>query len=50
MNYTLVDISIGLDVSKKTISVYIPISKINLEIENSLLGFKMLFSKLKVIS
>ena len=47
MNYTLVDISIGLDVSKKTISVYIPISKINLEIENSLLGFKMLFSKLK---
>ena len=47
MNYTLVDISIGLDVSKKTISVYIPISKIDLEIENSLLGFKMLFSKLK---
>ncbi len=47
MNYTLVDISIGLDVSKKTISVYIPINKTDLEIENSFIGFKTLFSKLK---
>lgn len=47
MNYTLLDISIGLDVSKKTISVHIPINKIDLEIENSFTGFKTLFSKLK---
>ena len=47
MNYTLLDISIGLDVSKKTISVYIPINNLNLEIENSFAGLKVLFSKLK---
>ena len=47
MNYTLSDISIGLDVSKKSISVYIPINKLDLEIENSLIGVKKLISKLK---
>lgn len=45
--YTLQDFSIGLDISKATISVYIPIKKIDLEIENSVKGFKSLLSKLK---
>jgi transposase len=40
-------ISIGLDVSKESISVYIPINKLDLEIENSLKGLKKLLSKLK---
>jgi hypothetical protein len=40
-------ISIGLDVSKKTISVFIPVNNLDLEIENSLKGFRKLSSKLK---
>ncbi len=47
MNYISSDISIGLDVSKKSISIYMPINKIDFEIENSLVGFKKLISKLK---
>jgi transposase len=47
MNYISSDISIGLDVSKKSISIYIPINKIDFEIENSIVGFKKLISKLK---
>lgn len=46
-NYTLQDISIGLDVSKKTISVYIPINKSDYEIKNTSDGLKRLTSKLK---
>ena len=38
---------IGLDVSKKLIAVYIPIKKVNLEIENNSKAFKALYSKLK---
>lgn len=38
---------IGLDVSKKLIAVYIPINKVNLEIENNSKAFKALYSKLK---
>ena len=38
---------IGLDVSKKLIAVYIPINKVNLEIENNTKAFKSLYSKLK---
>lgn len=39
--------SIGLDVSKSTINVYIPINDLDLIIENSLNGIKSLYSKLK---
>lgn len=39
--------SIGLDVSKEKISVYIPINKLDLEIENSLKGLTKLLSKLR---
>lgn len=42
MNY-----SIGLDISKGLISVYIPINNQSIEIENSLKGLKKLLSKLK---
>ncbi len=42
MNY-----SIGLDVSKSLISVYIPINSQSIEIENSPKGLKKLISKLK---
>ena len=42
MNY-----SIGLDISKGLISVYIPINDLSIEIENSLKGLKKLVSKLK---
>ncbi|RXJ68239.1 IS110 family transposase [Halarcobacter ebronensis] len=37
---------IGLDISKKLIAVHIPINKTNIEIENSLKGIKVLYSKL----
>jgi len=50
MNATIENIkktSIGLDVSKNTISVYIPNGDVNTEIENNAKGFKKLFSKLK---
>lgn len=46
-NYTLQNISIGLDVSKETISVYIPINKSDYEINNTSDGLKKLTSKLK---
>ncbi|WP_321468059.1 IS110 family transposase [Halarcobacter sp.] len=39
--------SIGLDVSKSTINVYIPINDLDLIIDNSLNGIKSLYSKLK---
>lgn len=40
---------IGLDVSKSTISVYIPKNSLDLEIENSIKSLKSLYSKLKKI-
>jgi transposase len=46
-NYTLQNISIGLDVSKESISVYIPINKLDYEIKNSQEGLNKLASKLK---
>ncbi|MCK9473170.1 hypothetical protein [Sulfurimonas sp.] len=46
-NYTLLNISIGLDVSKESISVYIPIAKLDYEIDNTQDGLKKLTSKLK---
>jgi len=46
-NYTLLNISIGLDVSKESISVYIPINNLDYEIKNTLDGFNKLISKLK---
>jgi len=42
-----VNYSIGLDISKSLISVYIPINSQSIEIENSLKGLKKLVSKLK---
>lgn len=39
--------SIGLDISKSLISVYIPINSLSLEIKNNVKGFKGLLSKLK---
>jgi transposase len=39
--------SIGLDISKASISVHIPINSLNLEIDNTLVAFKALYSKLK---
>ncbi|MGP8330677.1 MAG: IS110 family transposase [Methanosarcinaceae archaeon] len=39
--------SIGIDISKSLISVYIPIICLYIEIENSQKGFKILISKLK---
>ena len=42
MNY-----SIGLDISKSLISVYIPINDLSIEIENSIKDLKRLLSKLK---
>ena len=41
--------SIGLDVSKSSISVYIPFGKLDIEIENSIKALKSLYSKLKKI-
>ena len=39
--------SIGLDISKSTIAVYIPITRSSLEIDNTLKGIKGLYAKLK---
>lgn len=39
--------SIGLDISKSTISIYIPINNQYIDIENSLKGLKSFYSKLK---
>ena len=39
--------SIGLDISKASISVHIPINSLNLEIDNTSLALKALYSKLK---
>ena len=38
---------IGLDISKKSISVHIPLNSLDLEIENSSKGLKSFYSKLK---
>jgi transposase len=46
-NFTLKEVSIGLDVSKDTISVYIPKLNLNHKIDNSVDGIKKLISKLK---
>jgi len=46
-NYTLLNVSIGLDVSKETISVFIPINKLDFEINNTSDGLNKLVSKLK---
>jgi transposase len=39
--------SIGLDISKSSVNVHIPLGQVDLEIENSLKSFKSLYSKLK---
>jgi len=39
--------SIGLDISKASISVHIPVNSLDLEIDNTLVAFKALYSKLK---
>jgi len=39
--------SIGLDISKATISIHIPLNSLDLEIENSAKGLKSFYSKLK---
>jgi len=39
--------SIGLDISKSSVNVHIPLTQLDLEIENSLKSFKSLYSKLK---
>jgi len=39
--------SIGLDISKSSVNVYVPLGALDLEIENSLKSFKSLYSKLK---
>jgi len=41
--------SIGLDVSKSTLSVHIPLGNLDIEIENSIKALKSLYSKLKKI-
>ena len=46
-DYTPKQVSIGLDISKDTISVYIPVSHLNYEIKNRFDGLKKLISKLK---
>ena len=46
-DYILKQVSIGLDVSKDTISVHIPLSRLDYEIKNTLDGLKKLVSKLK---
>lgn len=46
-NYTLLNVSIGLDIAKESISVYIPMHKLDYEIKNSQEGFSKLISKLK---
>ncbi len=39
--------SIGLDVSKSTINIYVPINELDLVITNDLKSIKSLYSKLK---
>ena len=39
--------SIGLDISKSSVNVHVPLGTLDLEIENSLKSFKSLYSKLK---
>jgi len=39
--------SIGLDISKSSVNVHIPLTHLDLEIENTLKSFKALYSKLK---
>jgi transposase len=39
--------SIGLDISKSSVNVYVPLGALDLEIENSIKSFKSLHSKLK---
>ena len=39
--------SIGLDISKSSINVYVPLGKLDLEIDNSTKAFKSLYAKLK---
>ncbi len=39
--------SIGFDISKSTVNVHIPLSDLDIEIDNSLKAFKALYSKLK---
>ncbi len=39
--------SIGLDISKSSVNVHVPLGALDLEIENSLKSFKSLYSKLK---
>ena len=39
--------SIGLDIFKSSVNVHIPLTQLDLEIENSLKSFKALYSKLK---
>jgi len=39
--------SIGLDISKASISVYVPINSLDLEIDNTNVALKALYSKLK---
>ena len=46
-NFTRLNVSIGLDVSKETISVFIPTNKLDYEISNTLDGLNKLISKLK---
>ena len=41
--------SIGLDISKSSIAVYIPFGDVHIEIENSIKALKSLYSKLKKI-
>jgi len=41
--------SIGLDISKSSIAVYIPLGDVHIEIENSIKALKSLYSKLKKI-
>jgi len=39
--------SIGLDISKSTVNVHIPLTSLDIEIENTLVSFKALYGKLK---
>ena len=39
--------SIGLDVSKATISIHVPLNSLDLEIENNLKSLKSFYAKLK---
>ena len=43
--YTLLNVSIGLDVSKESISVFIPINKLDYEIQNTVDGLNKLITK-----